>query len=315
MDSAISRFASRTPFTQSLPFSSVMAGMGWACVIVGGAIVVVREGARGVVAKSQRPKTLDVAALQALGTQAGTSSILLEPHPGATLITSAGTRHSLRYGTLDERLNYAAELTAAGLTPVGRAFAHTKTRVLDLAHGFDGAMAGFSASTRRNARRGRDDATFRYTCRPFSACGAAVWDDLTALYRRWLTKRPALSDETAFRRAMGRDLTGMGTLVLAHRCADDALVGAVTLLIHDRIGSYYAAFSERASDTGRVPTALACLAIEESHRQGADLFDFVGVHDERFPDEATEWSGFTTFKGRFGGDDVYLPPAFRLMTP
>jgi hypothetical protein len=42
--------------------------------------------------------------------------------------------------------------------------------------------------------------------------------------------------------------------------------------------------------------------MREGQRRGCRWFDFDGVYDERFPDEA--WKGFSRFKAGFGGEEV-----------
>ena len=94
----------------------------------------------------------------------------------------------------------------------------------------------------------------------------------------------------------------------------DALVGVVYLPLHDRVAHYYAAFSHPDALADRVPTGLVVEAFAQAQARGCDLFDFVGVQDERFPLRNQKWAGFTEFKARFGGEAVALPEALEVIT-
>jgi lipid II:glycine glycyltransferase (peptidoglycan interpeptide bridge formation enzyme) len=83
--------------------------------------------------------------------------------------------------------------------------------------------------------------------------------------------------------------------------------GAIFLLA-DKIGYYWQAFSGQEGRRQLAQYELVWEGILWAKKQGAKVFDFEGIYDERFPNK--RWKGFTHFKKSFGGHEVEYPGAF-----
>ena len=86
-------------------------------------------------------------------------------------------------------------------------------------------------------------------------------------------------------------------------------VGGILLLFWDNIAYYWIAGATHEGKKLFAPTLLVWEAITLAKKRGSRLFDFVGVWDERLPNENNNWKGFTKFKEGFGGTELYYPIA------
>lgn len=53
---------------------------------------------------------------------------------------------------------------------------------------------------------------------------------------------------------------------------------------------------------------LVWKALQFSQKKKLHVFDFESIHDERYPNEHTDWKGYTEFKKRFHGELIQYPP-------
>ncbi|MEK7119530.1 MAG: peptidoglycan bridge formation glycyltransferase FemA/FemB family protein, partial [Patescibacteria group bacterium] len=90
---------------------------------------------------------------------------------------------------------------------------------------------------------------------------------------------------------------------------DNKIVGGILLLFYDSVAYYWIAGATREGKKLFAPTLLVWEAITLAKKRGSRLFDFVGVWDERLPNENNNWKGFTKFKEGFGGTELYYPIA------
>lgn len=88
---------------------------------------------------------------------------------------------------------------------------------------------------------------------------------------------------------------------------DKKIVGGIFLIFWKNIAYYWIAGATKQGKKLFAPTLLVWEAFRESKKQGCRFFDFVGVWDERRPQEHHEWKGFTKFKEGFGGEPLYYP--------
>lgn len=87
------------------------------------------------------------------------------------------------------------------------------------------------------------------------------------------------------------------------------LVGGVLLIFWEGTAYYWVAGATKKGKKLFTPTLLVWEALRRAKKEKCSLFDFVGVWDERLPNENTSWKGFTKFKEGFGGGTVYYPIA------
>jgi lipid II:glycine glycyltransferase (peptidoglycan interpeptide bridge formation enzyme) len=95
------------------------------------------------------------------------------------------------------------------------------------------------------------------------------------------------------------------TIVLARK--SEKVVGGVLLVFWNKTAFYWIAGATREGKKLFAPTLLVWEALKVARARGATKFDFVGVWDERMPNEHHDWKGFTRFKEGFGGTTLYYP--------
>lgn len=96
------------------------------------------------------------------------------------------------------------------------------------------------------------------------------------------------------------------TILLAYS-GTHTLVGGILLVFWKKTAYYWIAGATKHGKKLSAPTYLAWEALKVAKRRGAKQFDFVGVWDERKPNEHHDWLGFTKFKEGFGGVPFYYP--------
>ncbi|MEX1362817.1 MAG: GNAT family N-acetyltransferase, partial [Nannocystaceae bacterium] len=303
-------FASREPWTQSLAYVAGLQDRGWACLLAGGAVLAVQPGRDGPSARMQRPQVIDVPQIDAICSRLPLRSLRVEPALQGVIVDRDGRRHRWDY---DRQRPCFEPLLELGWRPAQRLSGHTKTRVIDLRPELPQVVQQFSSVARRNTRAAlaRDDV--QYVDVSFHEASNEQRAALQQLDEQFRRTRPKLRDEWAIRSSIATHLGPKGRYLLALH--QTQLVGAVYLVMHDRVGSYFVAQATETAKALRVPTGLVHATMAVAREHGCDLLDFVGVHDERFPHALTSWAGFTAFKERFGGQPVYLPPALEVPLP
>jgi lipid II:glycine glycyltransferase (peptidoglycan interpeptide bridge formation enzyme) len=85
------------------------------------------------------------------------------------------------------------------------------------------------------------------------------------------------------------------------------LVGGIFMVFSGDIAYYWIAGASKKGKKLAAPTLLVWEALKIAKKRNCKWFDFVGVFDERFPNENLAWKGFTKFKEGFGGTTLYYP--------
>lgn len=85
------------------------------------------------------------------------------------------------------------------------------------------------------------------------------------------------------------------------------VVGGVFLIFWQTTAFYWIAGATHEGKKRFAPTMLVWECMRLAKRRGMRNLDFLGVWDERLPNENLSWKGFTRFKEGFGGKTVYYP--------
>ena len=97
-----------------------------------------------------------------------------------------------------------------------------------------------------------------------------------------------------------------GDLHLAYLGQD--LVGALLILYHDSVATYWAAFASPSGYKSFAPTLLTWTAMKKAKENKSEIFDFGGIYDPRYPKMYSRWIGFTKFKSGFNPTVISYPP-------
>lgn len=97
------------------------------------------------------------------------------------------------------------------------------------------------------------------------------------------------------------------SILLASHGNNAKPVGGILLLFWNGVAYYWIAAGTKKAKKLFAPTLLVYEALKLAKLRKAKSFDFVGVWDERIPNQNREWLGFTKFKEGFGGKELYYP--------
>jgi hypothetical protein len=304
--SLVERYAEREPLNQALAYAALLQERGWACLFVGASFMILRARKDGMFGRIVRPQAIDLGILATIRERTAITRLLVEPALAGELVAADGTRSAWRFDA--SAPESTAPFEALGWRTSSRGIAHGKTLVIDLASPMDDVIASFRTAARRNARKAEAVRSVTYGTRRFDETSERDHAEVHELYRSFTAERPHLPDEWSFRMGLTRHFGRRGFYVTAHDAG--GLVGVVYLLLHDRVAHYHAAFARPDAKAARVPTGLVLAAMRLAKEHGCDLWDFVGIRDERAPTREAKWSGFTDFKLRFGGVPLHLPPPY-----
>ncbi|KKR38144.1 hypothetical protein A2210_03435 [Candidatus Woesebacteria bacterium RIFOXYA1_FULL_40_18] len=124
-----------------------------------------------------------------------------------------------------------------------------------------------------------------------------AWKDAV----EWSRYVPPLSHLVALEKSFGNNCC------LYHCTSTMIQSGAIFLKASD-ITYYWQAFTNKEGRKLQSQYKIVWEGILWAKRQGAKIFDFEGIYNERFPNKS--WLGFTHFKKSFGGYEVSYPGTF-----
>lgn len=166
--------------------------------------------------------------------------------------------------------------------------------LIDLTQSTDDLWKGIRSNARRNIRNARKaGVTVDVVQSPEDV--PAVYEILRAVYRRLQVPLPSLQlFTTAF-----EVLSGAGMLdIVRARLDDGTMIGALFLLSHDGVATYWYTGALREHSKLRPSDLMVWRALEIAAERGAHTFDFGGAGK---PDEEY---GVRDFKAKFGGELV-----------
>lgn len=303
----LDRHASREDFHQSIEYARVMEGIGWSSIPVSGSRFAIRTLGPVALSKMQRPRIIDIPRIRELCRRLHVVRFILEPSPRSICIDTNGKKHDLSFLTPADGDRSQEILRKAGLYQIHEHYAHTKTALIDLSSPLEDIVQLFHAKTRYNIKVAKKSGV-EYTAVPFSKVTAAKKQDFFSVHEKWSKEKHILGFSNPFLDIVMNSFLHTGTLITAYK--EKEFLGAMMVLLHDRIGYYFYTCTSERGKSLHVPTGLAYEAIGISREQGADIFDFCSMYDERYPAEHPRWKGFTTFKERFKPTPLYYPPTF-----
>lgn len=184
-------------------------------------------------------------------------------------------------------------------------FAHSATSLVDLTGSEKEILASFSQKTRYNIVHSVRKNELKITTTPLSAMNHKQLTDFYALHDSWSKDRKVFGYPRSLLGAIFKCFADCGQLHLTY--LGSALVGALLTLSHEGIATYYAAFATPVGYKSFAPTLLTWTAMQTARANGADIFDFGGIFDPRYPKMYKKWQGFTKFKSGFHPTVVLYP--------
>lgn len=301
------RFCTREDFHQSVGYAKVMEAIGWCSIPVNGSRLSHRPLGPVSLAKMQRPKTIDLGKINALRTRLHMLHVIIEPTLTGTIVDGHGIRHEYSFLTDQETQKSKHLFAQEHFTTSSERYAHSKTAIIDLSENLQDVVANFPSKTRYNIRLSAKK-DIHYQSVPFHTLDDSTIDEFFTMHALWSKEKHVTGYSDHFLRVVFASFASAGWMIEARD--NGKLVGAMLILSHDRIGYYFYTCSSPIGRAKHVPTGMLFEALTLSKEQGADIFDFCSVYDERYPQDHPRWIGFSTFKDRFRPTPIYYPPSF-----
>ena len=186
-------------------------------------------------------------------------------------------------------------------------FAHSTTSLINLKLSASNLLASFSQKTRYNITHNLKNQALHLTSTALTKLKTTQKADFFALHAEWSKRKNIIGYSRQLLEAILASFDHQSTLHLAY---DQQQVPVATLLVltHDRVSTYYAAFSSEHGYHLYAPTLLTYQAFNTARENGSEIFDFGGTYDPRYPRMYKKWGGFTKFKEGFRPTTIQYPP-------
>jgi peptidoglycan pentaglycine glycine transferase (the first glycine) len=266
-----------TDLRQTKEYSKYMHSLGWSVEYVNDIQIYLRKILFGKVMKMQRPKSLSKKVIELIELTAKKNKvfqIIIEPTSKA-----------------DSKL-----LMANGYKQT-HPFVPSKTIQIAVTNSEKKLLEEMSQKTRYNIKiAGRNG--IRVTASDNIEAFVEFWNKCAIERKNFPQTKEILSLYNAFKNK---------TLIL-FAFKNKVLLSAVLVIIAHKKAYYMYAASSKTGKQLFAPTLLVWEALILAKTAGAEIFDFEGIYDSRFP--LPSWRGFTKFKQGFGGKEVEYPGAF-----
>jgi lipid II:glycine glycyltransferase (peptidoglycan interpeptide bridge formation enzyme) len=258
-------------------YSQLMRELGWSVKGDPGSQIFYRSLGPLAIAKLQRPEVVNL----------------------AWLADFRRTHH-----TLTSYIEPKTDLPLPGFTV--EPFAHSKTSLIDLTPTEKSLLSSFSQKTRYNITHTLKRHELKVTTTPLGRLSPTQLQDFFDLNTAWSREKHAVGYPTSHLQAVFRAFIGHGDLHLCYK--GSTLVGALLILYHAGVATYYVAIANALGYQAFAPTLLTWVAMTTAKEKKYHTFDFGGIYDERYPKLYKGWQGFTKFKEGFHPTPVSYPP-------
>ncbi|MFZ2199988.1 MAG: peptidoglycan bridge formation glycyltransferase FemA/FemB family protein [Microgenomates group bacterium] len=280
MTDILTRFSTRRDLHQSPMHGKVLADLGWSSTGSPGSLIYYRPLGPLSVAKLQRPAEIDPVWLKQFRKKHHTLTTYIEPS-----LTSKVT----------EYLGVRAE-----------PFAHSSTSLIDLMPIDGDILASFTQKTRYNITHTLKKNHLKIKTIALSQLKNPERSEFYTLHQNWSKQKNVIGYSRQLLDSTIKNYSGHGDLHLAYLGQD--LVGALLILYHDSVATYWVAFASPLGYKEFAPTLLTWVAIQSAKANDCEIFDFGGIYDPRYPKMYARWQGFTKFKSGFNPTVVSYPP-------
>jgi len=228
----------------------------------------------GSIIKIQRPEEIRIGKIRELAKRYRALQIIIEPK---------------------DMLN-GQWLMANGFKSSKSPYLPTKTLQIDLTQTKEKILRAFAKDTKTALRKTKNIKTRKVDLETFRN----AWKKSVGL-KRYI---PPLSHLVALKKSFKKNCLFLSTGLPRQ---SGAAAGAIFLLA-DNMAYYWQAFTGKEGRKKLCQYKIVWEGILWAKKNGAKIFDFEGIYDERFPNKS--WFGFSHFKKSFGGYELLYPGCF-----
>jgi hypothetical protein len=259
---------------QTVQYANYLSKIGWGVERVGEINYFIKKFPLvGSILKVQRPEEIRINKIRELSKKYRAFQIIIEPK----------TDFDAKF-----ILSLSFKLSKSPYLP-------TKTLILELVRSEKELLKGMKKDARRvvGGYVTPDIAFYKYEKLNTMGCFHEVWRGAVGI-KKYV---PPLSHLQSLKKSFKDN-----ALFLIYKDA-----GAI-FLIADEIAYYWQAFNGKIARKNLYQYKIIWEGILWAQKNGAKIFDFEGIYDERFPNKS--WLGFTHFKKSFGGYELKYPGTF-----
>lgn len=275
----VKKFAHRRDLHQSPMYADVMRGLDWVIEKNGKTQIFLRHLGPFAIAKIQRPGAIDSKWFTQIRRQYRTLTTYIEP--------------SLTMPPYPKK--------GIGVEP----FAHSQSSLIDLTLSEKDLISSFTQKTRYNITRNLKKGIVTTRTIPLGKETATDLKEFFSLRGQWSHKKNVVGYPESLLRIVIKSFRANGHLHCAY--IDSQLIGALLILMNDKVATYYTALANNDGYAAFAPTLLTWHAFLHAKKSGCDIFDFGGTYDPRYPAMYKHWKGFTKFKEGFNPIPVTYP--------
>ncbi|MEK7591984.1 MAG: peptidoglycan bridge formation glycyltransferase FemA/FemB family protein [Patescibacteria group bacterium] len=270
---------------QSKMYQSYIASLGWTVFSVGKSVLFLKHiPFLGTLAKLQRPDTLpEINSFIALLKEKKIKTLAIEPSPRV---------NQKEFSSFCTSIRPYVKLNSSPFLP-------TKTILIDLKPPVDTIFNHFSEAKRRAVRKAEKNGVLVRESPNIS--DLIHIKNKSAGFLGFITTHGTRELWNVFSPKNATTL-----IAYSSEKSSDPIAG-VLLVFYNNTSYYWIAGAKREGKKLFAPTLLVYEALKISKKRNMKTFDFVGVFDDRMPNENRAWKGFTKFKEGFGGKELYYP--------
>lgn len=266
---------------QSDNYSKYMQLLGWETQKIANVYIYLRKFLFAKIMKIQRPENLGVKEIQ--------------------LIESIAQKEKVFHIIIEPKSNTSAKLLVKNHYKQTKPYVPSKTIQINLKKTDDQLLKEMSQKTRYNIKIAMKKKVIVKTSENIKEF-VEFWNKC-AIERKNFPQTKEIN-------ALWNAFKNKNTVLCAFKNTNEIkkLIATVFLVHANNISYYMYAASSKEGKKLFAPTLLVWEAIRTARKNGAEIFDFEGIYDQRFP--LNSWLGFTKFKLGFGGKIKEYPGAF-----
>ena len=184
-------------------------------------------------------------------------------------------------------------------------FAHSSTSLIDLNLSEVELLTSFTQKTRYNITHTLKKAELRVETTKLGKLTKKQLADFFELHNSWSKQKNVIGYSVKLLNSIIKSFAKSGDLHLTYKGL--TLVGALLILYHDSVATYWAAFASPGGYKSFAPTLLTWVALQTAKAKQCKIFDFGGIYDPRYPKMYKKWIGFTKFKSGFNPTVISYP--------
>ena len=188
--------------------------------------------------------------------------------------------------------------------------APTATRKIDIHKPLEEIMNSFSENAKRNVKKAQKNNLTIKTVLAKDDKAHKYFEQFFALQKNLTAMKKFYAPGYAESKKKYQALKGGSFFVFAYEKNNPKPIAAVWYGYYTNVVTYLQTGITQKGYDLLANYLLVVDGIKIGKKLGCNVFDFESIYDKRYPKEAKRWIGYSEFKSRFHGEEVYYPPTW-----